>query len=101
MQAGKRNIALGSEQAVHLGAAGLQQRRHFILGDFLLLYGLIELPRHHFVDRLGLRLFGLRTFRPSYLPLSNRNDDLSWKPQPVLESRHDMEPKKATMQMLA
>jgi len=33
--------------------------------------------------------------------VSDRKLDLSWKRQPVLESRHDVEPEKATMQMLA
>src|SRR5208283_1131732 len=53
----KGNVVFGIEQTVNLGPAGLEQRRHSRLGYFLFLHGLGELPCHHLLNGLGLRLF--------------------------------------------
>ena len=37
-QAGKRGVVVWIEQPIHLGAAGLELRGHFGLGDILLLH---------------------------------------------------------------
>ena len=57
LQAAERNVVFRIEDTVHLGAARFEQRRHLVLGDFLFLHGLGELPRDHLFDRLRLRLF--------------------------------------------
>ena len=55
LQAADRDVVVRVEQPVHLGAARLQQRRHLVLGDVLLLHGLRELLRDDILDRLRLR----------------------------------------------
>ena len=57
LQAGQRDVAFRIQEPVNLGAAGLEQCRHFIFGYFFLPHGLIELPRDHLLHRLRLRLF--------------------------------------------
>ena len=55
LQAAERDVVFRVEQPVHLGAARLQQCRHLVLGDVLLLHGLRELPCDDLLDRLRLR----------------------------------------------
>src|ERR1035437_6251032 len=57
LQAAERNVVFRIQDTVNLGAARLEQRRHLVLGDFLFLHGLGELPRDDLFDRLRLRLF--------------------------------------------
>jgi hypothetical protein len=57
LQAGKRNVAFRIEQPVNLGSAGLEQSCHLVLGNFLFLHGLGELPRNHLFHSLRLCLF--------------------------------------------
>src|SRR5260370_28793714 len=57
LQAGKGNVAFRIQEPVNLGAAGLEQRGHFIFGYFLFLHGLFELPGDDLLDRLCLGLF--------------------------------------------
>ncbi len=44
LQAGRSDIVSRMKQAVDLSSACLEQSDHFILGDFLFLHGLVELP---------------------------------------------------------
>src|SRR5207237_6890313 len=57
LQARQRDVVLRVENAVDLGAAGLEQCRHARLRNLFLLHGLGELPGHNFLDRLRLRFF--------------------------------------------
>src|SRR6266571_5703265 len=57
LQAGKRDVAFRTKQAVNLRAAGLEQFGHLVFGYFPFPHGRVELPRHDFLDRLCLRLF--------------------------------------------
>jgi hypothetical protein len=57
LQAAERNIVLRITQSVDLGAARLEQHRHFVLGYFLLLHCLGELKRDNLLNCLRLYLF--------------------------------------------
>jgi hypothetical protein len=57
LQAAERKVVLRIKDTVNLGAARLQQLCQLVLGDFLFLRCLGELPRNDLFDRLRLRLF--------------------------------------------
>jgi hypothetical protein len=57
LESGESDIAFGIEEAVYLGAAGFQERGHFVFGDFLPFHGFVKLPGYDFLDGLSLGFF--------------------------------------------